>query len=319
MRDSVSQPIHVVAGVMSDSHGRVLVTQRPTGKHLAGLWEFPGGKCEPDEAPQVALRRELSEEIGIQTGTVEPLISVPWTYPEKSIFLDVYRVLDYCGEAHGREAQALQWVSPDELAGLGMPLADRPVVTALRLPRHYVISPEPGADPMDFLRRLALVIESGARLVQLRSKHLPERDLRVLVARAQERATPAGAQVLINHHVALARDLDLAGIHLPAAELLRCQSRPLPMHRWVGASCHDARELAHAAAIGVDFVTLGPVLPTTTHPGATTLGWRRFAELVAATPLPVYALGGLARSDLARAVAAGAQGVAGISAFWPKN
>jgi len=309
---------HVVAGVLSDAHGRVLVTQRSAGKHLAGLWEFPGGKCEPGEAPQDALRRELSEEIGVEAGALESLISVPWTYPEKSIFLDVYRVLGYAGEPHGRETQALHWASLDELTRVGMPLADRPVVTALRLPRHCVITPEPGDNSADFLRRFALVIASGARLVQLRSKHMPEHDLRALATRARDIATFAGAHVLINSHVALARELDLGGIHLPAAELLRCQSRPLPTDRWVGASCHDERELAHAAAIGVDFATLGPVLPTTSHPGVAALGWARFAELVTATPLPVYALGGLAQSDLPRAIAAGAQGIAGISAFWPR-
>ena len=93
----------------------------------------------------------------------------------------------------------------------------------------------------------------------------------------------------------------------------------LPADRWVGASCHDEHELAHAATIGVDFVTLGSVQPTASHPGAATLGWPGFAELCAKVSLPVYALGGLAISDQPRSIAAGAQGIAGISAFWPKR
>src|SRR5471030_2763692 len=139
MRD----PIHVVAGVLRDPHGNVLLTQRPAGKHLAGMWEFPGGKCEPNEAPQDALRRELREELGIEAGTLERLIAVPWHYREKSIFLDVYRVLDYAGQAHGRETQALRWVSMDEVTQVDMPAAARPVISALRLPRRYLITPEP--------------------------------------------------------------------------------------------------------------------------------------------------------------------------------
>jgi 8-oxo-dGTP diphosphatase len=314
LRDSIGKPIHVVAGVLSDGQGRILLTQRPPGKHLAGLWEFPGGKCEPGEAPQAALRRELREEIGVDAGALEPLIAVPWAYPEKSVLLDVYRVLDRAGEPYGREAQTIRWAFANELTAIPMPPADRPVVTALRLPQHYVITPEP-AD--DFLQQFAAALATGAKLVQLRSRQLPDRDLRTLITRSRELAVRSGAELLLNGYLELARELDLDGIHLPAAYLMRCSSRPLPQDRWVGASCHDEHELAHAAAIGVDFAVLGPVLATASHPGAAPLGWERFAALAAATPLPVYALGGLAQSDLPQAIAAGAQGIAGISAFWP--
>jgi 8-oxo-dGTP diphosphatase len=312
-------PIHVVAGVLRDDHGRVLVAQRPAGKHLAGLWEFPGGKCEPGEAPQAALRRELHEEIGVRAGAMQPLIAVTWAYPEKSILLDVYRVLDWAGDVHGREGQALRWMDVDGLAEIDMPAADRPVVAALRLPPCYAVTPEPTQDHAAFLRLLARVLDSGVKLLQLRSKDLPNEHLRSLATRAQQIASSASAQLLLNGNVALAGELGMAGVHLPAAELLRSASRPLPADRWVGASCHDERELAHAAGIGVDFAVVGPVLPTATHPQAAALGWSRFSELCAAAQIPVYALGGLAASDHAHAVAAGAQGIAGISAFWPKD
>ncbi|MEO8959795.1 MAG: NUDIX domain-containing protein, partial [Rudaea sp.] len=75
---TTNQQIHVVAGVLRDAHGNVLLAQRPQGKHLAGLWEFPGGKCEPGESPEAALRRELHEEIGIHAGALQRLIAVPW-------------------------------------------------------------------------------------------------------------------------------------------------------------------------------------------------------------------------------------------------
>src|SRR5215468_605564 len=101
--------IHVVAGILRDEHGRVLLAQRPQGKHLAGLWEFPGGKCEPDEAPAAALRRELHEELGVEIGATEKLIAVPWRYAEKAVRLDVYLVHDFAGTPHGREGQSLRW------------------------------------------------------------------------------------------------------------------------------------------------------------------------------------------------------------------
>ena len=312
------EPIHVVAGVLSDPQGRVLLTQRIAGTHLAGTWEFPGGKCEPGEAPQDALRRELREELGIEAGSLQRLITVPWDYREKSIFLDVYRVLDYAGNAHGRETQALHWASLDELTHVDMPAADRPVVAALRLPRRYVITPEPVGDAAQFMRRLAVALGSADKFVQLRSKRLDQSELSKLTIRARDAARNVGATLLLNGHLELVRELDLDGIHLPAAELLRCTSRPLAPNRWVGASCHDERELAHAVAIDVDYVCLGPLQPTASHPKASILGWLRFSKLCAATPLPVYALGGLVMSDLTHAIAAGAQGIAGISNFWPK-
>jgi len=308
--------VHVVAGVLRDAGGRILLTQRPPGKHLAGLWEFPGGKCEADEAPLEALRRELREELGVEVGAAEKLIAVPWRYAEKSICLDVYTIRDHVGEPHGREGQLLQWVDAHAIGDVDMPPADRPVVSALQLPRRYAISSEP-ADTPTFLQALVRAIDSGETLLQLRSKQRAGDALRVLLPQAAALAATRGARVLLNGNAELAAEFGLAGVHLPSVELMRCRSRPLPAQRLVAASCHDARELAHAAAIGVDFAVLGPVAATSSHRGQPALGWQAFAKLCADAPFPVYALGGMQRSDLARAIDAGAQGIAGISAFWP--
>jgi len=307
---------HVVAGVLRDAQGRVLLAQRPSGKHSAGLWEFPGGKLEPGETAHAALRRELHEEIGVDIGAIEPLITVPWDFGDKSILLDVYRVLDFVGELHGREGQALVWRHIDELIAMPMPPPDRPVVTALRLPPHYAITPEPGDDDAVFLARIDRALAAGVRLLQLRAKTVPAARLRVLAQAVQQRVRGAGAAMLVNAHIDLAIELHLDGVHLPSAELMRLSERP-PVRGWVAASCHDASELAHAAAIGVDFAVVGSVQATRSHPGAEPLGWQRFAELCGGTSLPVYALGGLGPADLPAARAHGAQGIAGISGFFP--
>lgn len=310
--------VPVVAGIVRDERDRVLLAQRPPGKHLAGLWEFPGGKREPGETPDAALRRELAEEIGIDVGAIEPLIAVPWRYAEKSVLLDVFDVRDWRGAPHGREGQALRWSAIADLPALPMPPADKPVVSALRLPTHYPITPEAGTDDAAFLRRFGAVLDAGASCIQLRCKAIGPARMRVLAQAVRELAARKHATVLVNGDAALAGELGV-GLHLPAADMLRLSSRPLPPGRWVAASCHDARELAHAAAIGADFAVLGPVLPTPSHPQTSALGWERFAALVAAAALPVYALGGMRRDDLAAARRAGAQGIAGISAFWPRG
>ena len=311
-------PIHVVAGVLRDAQGRVLLAQRPPGKHLAGLWEFPGGKCERDEDACDALRRELHEELGVAVGAVEKLIAVPWRYAEKWICLDVYNVLDYRGTPQGRERQALRWVAVQALDDVPMPAADRPVVSALQLPRQYTISPEP-TDPDDFLAAARRVLAAGARLLQLRSKRLSDDALRPFAIALQQIVSANGAALLVNDRAALAEELALEGVHLSAAELMRATCRPLPQGFRVGASCHDERELAHAAHIGVDFAVLGPVQYTHSHPSQIPLGWDRFAALCKQAPLPIFALGGLRIGDLPRAIDAGAQGVAGISGFWPQR
>jgi 8-oxo-dGTP diphosphatase len=301
--------IHVVAGIFRDAHGRVLLAQRPHGKHLAGLWEFPGGKCEPGESPGHALRRELHEEIGVEIGAIEKLIAVPWRYPQKSLVLDVYNVLTHTGSIHGREGQALRWVALDEVRDIAMPPADRPIIAALRLPPHYAITPEPATDDAEFLGELERVLDSGERCIQLRAKQLAPAPIRTLAQAARELTRSVGADLLINGHVELARELCI-GVHLPAAQLMRLRERPLQAKLWVAASCHDEHELQHAADIGVDFAALGPVMQTASHANVEPLGWTRFAELRAQVPFPVYALGGMNAADFAAARVAGAQGVA---------
>jgi len=309
-------PVHVVAGVLTDAQGRVMLAQRPPGTHYAGYWEFPGGKVERGESPVEALRRELREEIGIELDAVEPLIAIPWRYETKSILLDVYRVTAFRGEPRAIEVQALRWERPEELRREDMPPADHPVIAALRLPQHYAITPEPGPDLPPFLRQLDGMLERGARLVQLRAKEMPVAELATLALAVQARVNAVGGILLLNSQVDLVRQLALDGVHLTASQLASFDSRPVPATCWLGASCHNAAELAAAVRLGADFVAIGPVLPTSSHPGAPALGWEAFAALVAASPIPAYALGGLTQAQLAQAQAAGAQGIAGISAFW---
>jgi mutator protein MutT len=127
----------VVAAAVIDSTGRVLIAQRPAGKHLAGGWEFPGGKLEPGEERLTGLARELREELGITTmGTPRPLIRVRHAYPSREVLLDMWVVKRYSGEPRGLDGQALRWCTQDELAMAELLPADKPIVAALRLPEQ---------------------------------------------------------------------------------------------------------------------------------------------------------------------------------------
>ncbi len=125
-------PLHVLVGLIGDASGRWLVNQRRPGSDLAGFWEFPGGKLERGETPLAALRRELSEELGIEVLSARPWLAFVHDYPDKRVRLDVWRVLDYRGTITAREAQRLDWVPADRLAALPLLPGDLPIVAALR-------------------------------------------------------------------------------------------------------------------------------------------------------------------------------------------
>jgi 8-oxo-dGTP diphosphatase len=127
------ETLFVVAAALIDGDGRVLVQQRPPGKPMAGLWEFPGGKVEPGEVPEAALVRELAEELGI---AVESACLAPATFASESLggrhlVLLLYALRKWSGVPVAHHASALKWVRPLELHGLEMPPADKPLIGLL--------------------------------------------------------------------------------------------------------------------------------------------------------------------------------------------
>jgi len=135
-----TSPIHVVAGVLTDAGGRVLLAQRPAGKHLAGGWEFPGGKLDAGEARRHGLYRELAEELGVAALHAHPLIRVRHRYPQRTVLLDVWVVTRYRGVPAGRDGQRLRWCRRSALQRADLLAADRPVIAALRLPERLTAS-----------------------------------------------------------------------------------------------------------------------------------------------------------------------------------
>jgi 8-oxo-dGTP diphosphatase len=129
------RPLVLVAAVaLIDPDGRVLIAQRPPGKSMAGLWEFPGGKVDAGETPEQALVRELKEELGIDTATscLAPIAFASHGYEAFHLLMPVFACRKWNGIAQPREGQALKWVSPRELNQFPMPPADLPLVALLR-------------------------------------------------------------------------------------------------------------------------------------------------------------------------------------------
>jgi mutator protein MutT len=187
-------PIHVVAAAVIDVAGRVLIAQRPPGKHFAGGWEFPGGKLEPGEDRRTGLARELREELGITLSVPpRPLIRVRHSYDYGNVLIDMWVVREYSGEPRGLDGQALRWCAQDELESVELLPADGPIVAALRLPErltqlstdYYAVADLGGADSGGRLRGVwcsgmadALAgSDAGADFLVLRDE-LPHEDIR---------------------------------------------------------------------------------------------------------------------------------------------
>ena len=245
----VPAEIHVVVGTIADSQGRVLIAQRPRGRHMAGRWEFPGGKLGAGEDPLAGLRRELAEELGIAVQAARPLIRLRHTYPERRVLLDVWQVTGYEGEPQPLESQALTWVRPDNLPEHDLLEADRAIVTALRLPR------------------LARVLSPGETLHSVRGRAaqtilvpVPEEGGGEIDGEAVAAARAAGHRVLV-----MGADVEAVRV----AALARCDGVLL---RWLGQSLHvdrsgaflvgvhcvDTQGAKEAVAEGAHFLVIGP-------------------------------------------------------------
>ncbi len=311
-------PLQVAVGVVKNPEGKVLISLRHAELHQGGLWEFPGGKIEASETADQALVRELKEELNITVTAATPLITVSHHYPDRFVQLNVFLVEQFSGEVKSLEGQPFKWVAPDELQHYAFPAANRPIITAARLPHHYAILDD--ADEALLLTNLQKILNRGVKLIQARLKNLPSAAAAGFIEQAYPLCKQQQAVLLINSAVDCPAEVD--GIHLTSHHLMAlrpCSGQALVARpeniKWLAASCHNLEQLMHAQNIGVDFAVLAPVLATQTHPGAPALGWEQFTELVAKVNLPVYALGGMSESSLTVAQQNGGRGIAVIRAF----
>ncbi len=308
---------HVVAAIIYNSQGEILLARRPFYTHQGGLWEFPGGKCEKRESAEQALARELEEELGLIVLKARPLIRITHTYPEKEILLEVWHVEQWQGQAGGREGQRLQWCQPNKLKNNPFPPANGPIITAVQLPSLYLITPDPiSFQDRNFFYHLETSLNKGLSLIQLRAKNLSKRDYCYCAEKALMLCEPYGARLLVNHSPEIALSVGAQGVHLNSQRLTVYTQRPLTCEYWVAASCHSLAEIQHAQLIGADFIVLSPVCTTYSHPDSWPLGWFKFFQLTEQAKCPVFALGGMQVEDVSKAWAHGAQGIAAIRGLW---
>ncbi len=240
--------IHVVAGTIADAEGRVLIAQRPRGRHMAGRWEFPGGKLDPGEDAYAGLQRELAEELGVTVREARPLIRLRHAYPDRRVLLDVWQVTAYEGEPQPLDAQALTWARPDELPGHDLIEADRAIVTALRLPR------------------LSRVLSVGEALQSIRGS-APQTLFWPLPGGGGELDPEAVAAARAAGHRVFVMGADVDAVRTAAMSgcdgvVLRWLGQHLHVDRsgafLVGVHCEDAEGARLAVAEGAHFLVIAP-------------------------------------------------------------
>lgn len=294
--------------------GEILITRRPAHVHQGGLWEFPGGKCEAGETAQMALRRELWEELGIRVVSASPLIHVRHRYPDRSVSLEVFEVNAFHGHPHGREDQPLIWVRPEYLHLYPFPAADRPILNTLTLPPWYAVL-EGWVTCERYRERFHALLDRGIKLIYWRARDLPHLDYQRLTEDFLSAAESTGVCLMIRSDSCSSSTRSVAGLHLNGIQLQSLHKRPQGWRR-VAAACHCPEDLQRAESMGLDFAVLSPVLPTPTHSDTTPLGWNTTTEwLSRVVTIPVYVMGGLRREDLESAQNCGAHGIAGIRLF----
>jgi len=302
--------VDVAVGVLRAPDGSVLVAERKAGKDAAGFWELPGGQIEPGESPAQAAARELLEEVGVRADDLAPWRVYEHDFPAKRLRLHWFHVRRWSGEPKGREGQRLAWVDPTRpTVGPLMP-SNELIFATLALPELVAVARvnrTPGAVD-DLLARMPSLAADGVRLLIVRALELAPGQRVQLTRRLRELRRGTALRLLLSGTALEARQAGACGLHSSAAALAGLMERP-PTRLWA-VSAHNARDIERAGALGADFVIVSPVLPTPAHPGDRVLGWDGLKALVAASPLPAYAQGGLGPGDIVAARAAGALGVA---------
>lgn len=289
--------------------GSFLLARRPEGKPYPGYWEFPGGKIETCESPLAALERELQEELGIHITLAYPWITRVFTYTHATVRLHFFRVTTWHGEPQSLENQLLSWQSANDIKVTPVLPANVQILRALLLPPVYAITQATEIGVNNTLKNIAHALQQGVRLFQIREKAMAKDRLRFFAKEVMSLTHQYDAKVLINSDIELSREIGADGVHFTTTQLMTLTSRP--ELNWCGASCHNVEELFWAEQLELDFVVLGPVLPTLSHPAiSTTLGWRKFAAMIRNYSLPVYALGGLYLQDLPASQELGGHGIA---------
>jgi 8-oxo-dGTP diphosphatase len=306
--------INVAVGILIDANKKILLAQRPKSRSWSGWWEFPGGKLEKNESPIDALIRELKEEVGIDVVNFQKWVTRNYSYEEHNVTLYFFKVTEWKGKPSPKENQRLLWINPCEVKKATILPPNVFILNALSLPTQYGITNISETPKEIFLTQLLNKLEQGLKIIQIREKSLPLEELKIITLDIIKICKPFSAKVILNSSIELANDLKADGVHLDSIALKKLTKKPKNII--VSASCHSEEDVKIAQEKDIDFVVLSPVNKTISHPKIVPLGWDKFLCITNRFDIPIYALGGMKKSDLVNALESGAVGIASQRDIW---
>ena len=299
----MSKPQLNVAIAILSHQNQILIGWRNADQHQGNKAEFPGGKVEAGETPQQACRREVNEEVGIDVEQWLKFDAIQHEYDDLVVKLHVFHA--YIDVAQAQLIQApWKWVQRTDLTSYPFPKANKTLIQRLALPKFIKIS-EQLADLNQLTEHSYLywrVAPSFDAVKQLNDYSV-------------EQLTKLIVNMELWQQLNTIQQQTIAMIHLKHQQLMQMPAQEFMQGQAYLAACHDKESLLHAAKMGVDAMLLSPVNHTPSHELQEPLGWDGFKTLAAQVETPVYALGGIALSDLAKAQAYAAYGIAGMRAF----
>lgn len=307
--------VHVAVGVITNKRGEVLVSLRHPDAHQGGLWEFPGGKVDAGESVATALCREFREELGITPTVFFPFKKILHQYSDKAVLLDVWLIRNYEGNPRGCEGQEIAWQALDSLSYEDFPVANKPIINALHLPKRIPITPELESFSA-FKTLLAHWMKEGCQLGYFQQNDLPADIYRQWLSSALDYCVDKNLGLIADYgkfESSLASTTP-QGIHVDSSVLMELRQRPAAPDCYFSATCHNDKELQKAEALNADFVFLAPASVVDETSNCSEAMWNTFTRLVEGVSLPVYALNGKSPDSSEEAVSHGAFGIAGIDA-----
>ncbi len=303
----------IAIGIIKNTSGQILLAKRPSGKHLSGCWEFPGGKVESTESFKLALRRELNEEIAIDVEGVKKILEYQYQYSDRVLHFQVFEVLTYSKSISARELQTLQWADASNIGNLNIPPANTAILNAVLNPDFYMIACN--STYKDNLRaKVEEQLQAGITIVQFRAPELNKSQYISKAIMLRNLCEAYNAKLISNCELSWVDEIEPHGIHLTSARLNEV-SNSNHGRVYYSASCHNQQEVELANHLHINSILIGAVQYTRSHPNNSVLGWVNFQRLCNMANCPVYALGGLTKDDLMTAKVCGAQGIAGIRLF----
>ena len=309
----------IAVGILLRQDGYFLLTKRVSRyQSYPGYWEFPCAPVEGEDTPEMTIKRIFQERLGVIFDQANTWVTRVVSHNKSKVRLHVYQIVEWVGDVQPIAEDTLKWCVTDDADDMSIFPYHASLIKPLSLPRYSAITC--AFMPKFMLATIQKTLEnSEIKHIHIREKRLKPRGKRIFADRVI--AVCEEYDALCVYNVSSLQDLDeakqiegLDGIHLTTDMLHKIKKRP--DFEWVGASCHNQKDIEKSNALGCDYIYLSPVNSTPSHPEAKPLGWAGFEKLAILSAAPVYALGGMMISDLNTAQLRGGHGIASLRNFW---